>query len=584
MNMSDCYSKNQKPKAQSVIAYFSMEVGIDPSLPTYSGGLGILAGDTLRAAADLGVPMIGMTLLHRKGYFRQHLDSNGNQSESPSEWSPEKILEPMEPRVSVTIEGRQVHIRAWRYLVRGASGYTVPVYFLDTALPENSASDQAYTDHLYGGDDRYRLCQEVILGLGGVAMLRALGHTGIRTYHMNEGHSALLALGLLNERTKGGLKVATAADREAIRQKCVFTTHTPVPAGHDNFSLDLVQRVLGEQQANTIKSSDCCPMGTLNMTYLALSFSRYINGVAMHHGKISRDMYPSYPINSITNGVHAVTWTAVSFQRLYDRYIPEWRNDHLYVRYAISIPLDEIQQAHADAKRELLAEVERRTGIRLDSTVMTLGFARRASTYKRAGLLLSDLDRLKRIVRQIGPLQIIYGGKAHPRDEGGKAVIRRIFEALSAVRDAIPIVYLEDYDMALGHYLCAGVDLWVNTPQKPQEASGTSGMKAALNGVPSLSVLDGWWIEGHLEGVTGWSIGDGWQVASNPAVEAASLYEKLEYLILPTFYKRPDAFAEIMRSAIAINGSFFNAQRMVSQYVKNAYQLVGYSGPITDLK
>jgi len=301
----------------------------------------------------------------------------------------------------------------------------------------------------------------------------------------------------------------------------------------------------------------------------------------MRHGQISRDMFPNYPINSITNGVHAVTWTAAPFQRLYDRHIPEWRKDHIYLRYAISIPLDEIRQSHAEAKRELLAEVERRSGTHLDPTVLTLGFARRASTYKRADLLLSDIERLKRIARQVGPLQIVFGGKAHPRDEGGKAVIRRIFEAIAVVKDSIPIVYLEDYDMALGYYLCSGVDLWVNTPQKPQEASGTSGMKAALNGVPSLSVLDGWWIEGHLEGVTGWSIGDSWQVASNPTVEAASLYEKLEELILPTFYEKPDAFAETMRSAIAINGSFFNAQRMVSQYVKNAY---GLESPLSQNK
>ncbi len=555
------------------IAYFSMEIGIDPGIPTYAGGLGILAGDTLRAAADLGVPVVGMTLLYHKGYFRQRLDAHGNQSESPYEWSPENVLERMKPRVSVAIEGRQVFIGAWRYVVHGVSGYSVPVYFLDAALPENSSSDQALTDNLYGGDDRYRLCQEVILGLGGVAMLEALGHTRIQTYHMNEGHSALLTLALLNERSKGGGLPIGAADREAIRQKCVFTTHTPVPAGHDQFPLDLVQRVLGEEQTNTLKSSECCPKGTLNMTYLALYYSRYINGVAMRHGQISRGMYPNYPVNSITNGVNAVTWTADPLQRLYDRYIPEWRSDNHYLRYAISIPLDDIRQAHAVAKRELLAEVERRTDVRMDPGVMTLGFARRATTYKRADLLLSDIDRLKRIAHQAGPLQIIYGGKAHPRDEGGKAIIRRIFEAALSVRDVIHIVYLEDYDMVIAKYLCAGVDLWVNTPQKPQEASGTSGMKAALNGVPSLSVLDGWWIEGRLEGVTGWSIGDGWQTGSNPAVEAASLYEKLEYLILPTYYKRPDAFAEIMRSAVSVNGSFFNAQRMVSQYVKNAYQL-----------
>ncbi len=556
------------------VAHFSMEVGIDPDMPTYAGGLGILAGDTLRAAADLGVPMVGITLVYRKGYFRQRLDAQGNQRESPHEWSPESCLQPVEPRVSVTIEGHQVWIRAWRYLTTGVSGYTVPVYFLDTALPENSPSDQALTDHLYGGDDRYRLCQEAILGLGGVSMLQALGHTEIRTYHMNEGHSALLTLALLHEQTKhSGLSSTSVTGIETIRQKCVFTTHTPVPAGHDNFPLDLVQRVLGEAQASLLKGFDCCPLGSLNMTYLALYFSRYINGVAMRHGEISQGMYPNYPVNSITNGVHAVTWTAAPFQHLYDRYIPEWRNDNLYLRYAVSIPLDDIRQAHAQAKRELLAEVERRTGIPLDPRVMTLGFARRATSYKRADLLLSDIERLGRIVRQAGPLQIIYAGKAHPHDEGGKEVIRRVFQAASALKDAVPIVYLEEYDMAMARQLCAGVDLWVNTPQKPQEASGTSGMKAALNGVPSLSVLDGWWIEGHLEGITGWSIGDSWQVASNPAVEATSLYEKLEYLILPAFYRRPDAFAEVMRSAVAMNGSFFNSQRMVSQYIQNAYGL-----------
>ncbi|MBM4461823.1 MAG: alpha-glucan family phosphorylase [Chloroflexi bacterium] len=558
-----------------LIAYFSMEVGIDPSMPTYSGGLGILAGDTLRAAADLGVPMVGVTLLHRKGYFCQRLDAHGNQTESPCEWSPEGVLRPIKPRVSVNIEGRQVFIRAWCHFISGVSGHVVPVYFLDTALPENSPSDQALTDYLYGGDDRYRLCQEVILGLGGVAMLRAAGHTRIRTFHMNEGHSALLALALLHERTKGGgLKAASAAHRQAIRQKCVFTTHTPVPAGHDNFPLDLVQRVMGEAEANALRGADCCPMGTLNMTYLALYFSRYINGVAMRHGEISRGMYPNYPVDSITNGVHAVTWTAAPFQRIYDRYIPEWRNDNHYLRYAISIPPQEIRQAHAEAKQELLAEVERRTGVRLEPSLMTLGFARRATSYKRADLLLSDIERLKRIARQAGPLQIIYGGKAHPRDEGGKEVIRRVFEAAYAIGDVMPVVYLEDYDMSVAKHLCAGVDLWVNTPQKPQEASGTSGMKAALNGVPSLSILDGWWIEGHLEGVTGWSIGDSWHSASDSVLETASLYDKLEYLILPAFYKRPEAFTEIMRSAIAINGSFFNAQRMVSQYVRNAYRLV----------
>jgi starch phosphorylase len=548
-----------------------MEVGLEPAMPTYSGGLGMLAGDTLRAAADLAVPMVGVTLLHRKGYFRQHLDAWGNQSESPAVWAPEKFLEPLPPRASVKIEGRTVQIRAWRYILQGVSGHTVPVYLLDTALPENSPWDQTLTDNLYGGDDHYRLCQEVVLGLGGVAMLRALGHERIQTYHMNEGHAAFLTLALLEERHEGrGLHDVTAADREAVHHRCVFTTHTPVPAGFDQFPMSLVKQVLGEEPTSAMQAVECFHDDVLNMTYLALLCSRYINGVSMRHEEVSQDMFPSYPINSITNGVHAVTWTAPAFQSLYDRHIPEWRRDNLYLRYVVGIPLDEIRQAHAQAKQELLAEVERRTGMRLDPAAMTLGFARRATAYKRPDLLFSDLDRLRRIASQVGPLQVIYGGKAHPRDEGGKTLIRRIFQAAAALGDSVRVVYLEEYDMALGKYLCSGVDLWLNTPQKPDEASGTSGMKATLNGVPSLSVLDGWWVEGHVEGVTGWSIGDSSEPESDPSKEIASLHDKLD-LIVPMFYEQSTAFTRVMRSAIALNGSFYNAQRMLFQYLENAY-------------
>jgi len=560
------------PAGLRTIAYFSMEVGLDPAMPTYSGGLGILAGDTLRAAADSAIPMVGVTLLHRKGYFYQHLDERGNQSESPCDWNPGDYLEPLNTRISLAIEGRSVQVRAWLYIVHGFAGNKVPVYFLDTDLPENSPWDRTLTDYLYGGDGHYRLCQEAVLGLGGVVMLRALGHKNIKTYHLNEGHSALLALALLDERSKeGGPHIITEADIDAVRHRCVFTTHTPVPAGHDQFPWDLVQRVLGEERSNFLESAQCCLNNNLNMTYLALFFSRYINGVSHRHEEISQNMFPGYPINSVTNGVHALTWISLPFQRLFDLHIEEWRRDNLYLRYAISIPLDEISEAHREAKRELLAEVERRIGIRLGHEVMTIGFARRATEYKRAHLLFSDPERLRTISHQIGPLQIIYGGKAHPHDEGGKAAIRRIFETVSSFKDTVRVVYLEEYDMALAKYICAGVDLWLNTPQKPQEASGTSGMKAALNGVPSLSVLDGWWIEGHVEGVTGWSIGDSWEPESNPSAEIVSLYDKLEAVILPMFYQRPRAYAEVMRSAIALNGSFFNAQRMMFQYLKNAY-------------
>jgi starch phosphorylase len=558
------------PSRTPVVAYFSMEIGLEPAMPTYSGGLGVLAGDTLRAAADLGVPMVGVSLLHRKGYFCQRLDARGNQTESPAAWFPEHLLEALTPRATIFLEGRPVTVRAWRYVVRGVSGRTVPVYLLDTALDQNNPWDQTLTDHLYGGDQRYRLCQEVVLGMGGVAMLRALGHQDVSTFHMNEGHSALLALALLAEQNLERSESLTETARDSVRQRCVFTTHTPVPAGHDQFPADLARHVLGDRWFEHLHG-ECCLNGTLNMTYLALYFARYINGVAMHHGEISRSMFPNYPINSITNGVHAATWTSAPIQQMYDRHFPEWRRDNLYLRYAISIPPGEIQQAHAEAKSALLNEVKQRSGVELQSAVLTLGFARRAAAYKRADLLFTDLDRLRRIVRLSGPLQIIYGGKAHPRDEGGKAVIRKIYEAAAALGESLRVVYLQDYDMALAKVLCSGVDIWLNTPYRPEEASGTSGMKAALNGVPSLSVLDGWWLEGNWEGITGWAIGDGEDSSSDPTREATSLYDKLEYVILPLYYGRPLAFAGVMRAAIALNGSFFNAQRMVGQYLQNAY-------------
>ncbi len=562
--------------AFGTVAYFSMEIGLQPEIPTYSGGLGVLAGDTLRSAADLGVPMVGVTLLHRQGYMRQYLDAQGNQTESPEVWNPAEVLEPVPHSVTVTLEDRQVQIRAWRYVLRGTNGHAVPVYFLDTAVDGNSPFDQTITDNLYGGDQYYRLCQEVVLGIGGVALLRVLGYENHLIYHMNEGHSALLTLPLLERQVAtAGSGFPTDQDIEAVRRHCVFTTHTPVPAGHDKFPWEIVRQVLGPGRTAFLEEARCCMQGSLNMTYLALRFSRYINGVAMRHGEISTGMFPGYPVNAITNGVHAATWTAPALAELYDRHIPEWRLDNFYLRYAIGIPLHEIQQAHLQAKQALLAVVRQRTGIELAEKTLTLGFARRATAYKRQDLLFTDLERLRWLAQQIGPFQIIYGGKAHPQDLGGKDMIRRVFAAAQALADAVPVVYLENYDMALGKLMCAGVDLWLNTPLRPQEASGTSGMKAALNGVPSFSVLDGWWIEGHVENVTGWSIGNSSYPPEDYTHDANSLYEKLERVILPLFYGRPERYAQVRRSTIALNGSFFNTQRMLSQYVMNAYEVQG---------
>ncbi len=551
-----------------------MEVGLDPDIPTYSGGLGVLAGDTLRAAADQHMPMIGVTLLHRKGYVRQHLDSGGNQSESPVEWDPAEHLTETDTRVTVTVAGRTVHVRAWIYEISGNGTGRVPVYFLDTDLPDNVAEDRRLTDHLYGGDDRYRLSQEVILGIGGVLMLDTLGYTDVDVYHMNEGHASLLALELLGRQIGDGAPASVSEDDiEAVRRHCVFTTHTPVPAGHDQFQMELATQVLGQDRMDLLSRSGCCLGSMINLTFVALKFSRYVNGVAMRHSQIARGMFPQYPINSITNGVHAGSWTSDPFQRMYDQQIPEWKFDNRYLRYAVNLPLHEIVRAHLEAKEDLIREIQRRSGIALDPTVLTLGFARRATAYKRADMLFADPERLRRIARDVGPLQVVFGGKAHPRDEGGKALIRRVFQAADELRGTVEVVYLEDYDMTLGKLLCSGVDVWLNTPRKPLEASGTSGMKAALNAVPSLSVIDGWWVEGHVEGITGWAIGDA-REESDEETEVASLYSQLERNILPLYYERPLSFAEIGRWAIALNGSFFNAQRMVSQYGMNAYTYV----------
>lgn len=555
------------------VAYFSMEIALEQAVPTYSGGLGVLAGDTIRSAADLHVPMVAVTLAHRKGYFRQILDPVGNQTEAPSEWKPEDQLPAAPATVTVEIEGRPVKVRAFIYTVKGVSRGEVPVLLLDTNLPENSEWDRALTDTLYGGDNHYRLCQEAILGIGGASMLKALGWESGIQFHINEGHAALLCLWQLKQLLEGrGEWEVSVSDIEAVARRTIFTTHTPVPAGHDKFPMDMARHVLGTSYAALLDSAKLWEDGQLHMTLLALRCSRYINGVALRHKEVSQEMFPGYPIGAVTNGVHAVQWTAEPFKELFDRQIPDWRQDNMYLRYACTIPLDEIRDAHAKAKKALLDEVQKRTGQKLDPQVFTIGFARRATPYKRADLIFSDLERLKEVVRHVGPIQIVYGGKAHPRDEWGKELIRKIHDAAAKLKDNLKVVYLENYEMSLGGLMTSGSDIWLNNPLKPLEASGTSGMKAALNGVPSLSVLDGWWIEGCIEGVTGWAIGGDAKLPLDPSLDIPDLYHKLERIVLPMYYGLPYKFADVMRNAIAVNGSFFNTQRMVQQYVHNAYR------------
>jgi starch phosphorylase len=556
------------------VAYFSMEIALESGLPTYSGGLGVLAGDTLRSCADLGLAVCAVTLVHRQGYFRQSITADGQQRELPDPWRPEDRLEALAPRIEVEVGGKAVRLRAWRYRIAGERGGAIPVYLLDADLPENAAEHRRLTDRLYGGDAAYRLEQELLLGAGGVRMLRALGHRDLRRFHLNEGHAALAIPELLEEladERDGELEDAI----EAVRGRCVFTTHTPVPAGHDRFPEALWKRVLGERASARVAQLGAAD--ELNLTQLALSGSHFVNGVAMRHGEVSRGMFPGYPIRSITNGVHLATWAAPSFRDLFDRYIPHWRSDAFSLRHATAIALDEIAAAHAAAKRRLLETVRDRTGCALDPEALTLGFGRRATAYKRATLVLRDLAALRRIRASGGPLQLVFGGKAHPNDAEGHAIIHEIHRVAHKAGDELRIVFLPGYDMDVCGRLVAGCDVWLNTPIPPLEASGTSGMKAAVNGVPSLSMLDGWWVEGWIENVTGWSIGGDGDGEELPADErdrlhASQLYEKLETVVAPCYYRDREHFLEVMRQAIAVNASHFNTQRMVQEYLFEAYR------------
>jgi len=544
-----------------------MEIALSPALPTYSGGLGMLAGDTLRSAADMSTSMVAVSLVHRRGYFRQKLDAQGQQTETDVSWTPESTLPPASQTVTITMQGRALTIRAWRFDVVGTTGHIIPVFLLDTDVEGNTPYDRRLTDHLYGGDTYYRLCQETILGLGGIQLLHALGCQP-DVYHMNEGHAALLALGLLEDQLKGApLANATEQDIAAVRRQCVFTTHTPVPAGHDKFGLDQALQVLGRERATALEATGCLHDNLLNMTYVALRFSRFVNGVAMQHGKVSQAMFPEYKVYSITNGVHAATWLSEPFQQLLDTEIPNWRVDNQYLRSVYGIAPAQIAACHSKGKQRLFDTVAKRTGTQFNPNILTLGFARRVATYKRASLLLHDPVRLVKIAEKIGGLQILYAGKAHPADAAGKGLIRDVFaEAAHLNSSFLKILYLENYDWDLGAELTQGVDVWVNTPRRPYEASGTSGMKAALNGVPSLSILDGWWIEGCAESVTGWAIDN----AETEALEAESLYTKLESVIAP-LYANPTAWAAMQQHCIAMNGTFFNTHRMLRQYFTNAY-------------
>jgi len=561
------------------VAYFSAEFGVDASLPIYSGGLGVLAGDHLKAASDAGLPLVAIGLLYHGGYLRQTLDDAGWQHEEYPRLDLALTGLRLERddagapiQVSIPLGDRETHAQVWR-----ADIGRVPLYLLDTDIEANSAIDREITQRLYdrGNDHRserdIRICQEIVLGIGGVRALRALGYDALETFHLNEGHASFLLLERAREAHAAGKDYDAALDE--TRDHAVFTTHTPVPAGHDRFAHDLLLYYLGPWWRDTLGFTDWQLLslggaGDFSMTELALNVTRAVNAVSVKHGEVSRAMFPGRPIGSITNGVHHPTWTGPHAAALYDRALPDWREDGERLRGADGLAGRDVRAAHDAAKRDMIAAVNARyPGAALEEGVFTIGFARRMTGYKRATLLFRDPARLAAVAAR--GLQVVVAGKAHPRDDEGKSIIAEIVR--HAGDAPVRVIFVAGYDMALARLLVAGSDIWLNNPHRPMEASGTSGMKALLNGVPNLSVLDGWWIEGY-RGTNGWPIGEGYSGGDEDSYDAGSLYDTLERDVIPEYYDRPDDWTARMTRAIATSPDF-TAQRMVLQYASEMYDL-----------
>ena len=545
------------------IAYFSMEIGINSDMPTYSGGLGVLAGDVIRSSADLRIPLVGVTLISRKGYLKQKMTPDGWQIEYPEEWDPSTFMKLLPETATIKIAGRDVRIGVWVYEQESPTGGTIPVLFLSTDVEGNTQEDREITDLLYGDGEKYRLMQEIVLGIGGLRILEAL-KINVKKYHMNEGHSSLLTLELLKKNN---------LNADKVKNLCVFTTHTPVAAALDKFSYDMVSEVL-ETEAPEETLKEYGGYDKLNMTLLALNLSKYTNGVTEAHMEYSRKLFPGYHIQEITNGVHSYTWTCPCFRALFDKHIPRWANEPELLIRVDTISDEELWEAHMTAKQTLMDFVQKKTATQMDIDTLTIGFARRATQYKRATMIFSDLEKLKEVKNQ-DKIQLIFAGKAHPMDEEGKNLIKDIYAFKERLKGEIEIIYLENYNMEMAGKLTSGVDVWLNTPLPPYEASGTSGMKAAHNGVINFSVLDGWWIEGCVEGLTGWAIGPSPdQVISEEERrkrELGDLYNKLEYLIIPKFYQQRDEWISMMRNSIGKVAYYFNTHRMMRKYATDAY-------------
>lgn len=613
------YRRHHPDKPDQTIAYFSAEFGLHESLPIYSGGLGVLSGDHCKAAGDLGLPFIGVGFLYPQGYFTQRIDAQGVQraeyekidfAEVPAR--PALDRQGDEVLISVDLPGRAVYAKVWRIQVG-----RVPVFLMDTDVPRNAPQDRELSARLYGGDREMRISQEIVLGIGGVRAVVALGYRP-SVWHMNEGHSAFLGLERARRKVQEeGLSFDAAV--EAVRANTLFTTHTPVPAGNDAFAFELVDKFfwqywgqLGLDRDRFIEfARQELPWGPqYSMTVLALKLSGYANGVSKLHGAVSRDMWKflwpdtpaaEIPISSITNGVHTKTWLAPELKSLYSRYLPRDWEEHVESPATWQdidiIPDEELWSAHQGRKEKLIEFVRGRAkrqllrhgegpqrmndaGKLLNPQALTIGFARRFATYKRASLFFHDLDRVRRLLNDPNrPMQVIFSGKAHPADDAGKALIQHVYEFSQEPDLAGKIVFVENYDMNIARHLISGVDVWLNTPRRPREASGTSGEKAALNGIPNFSILDGWWAEG-FDGANGWAIGEEREYkdsATQDDADAYSLYTTLEQEIIPLYFDRsqatglPHGWIRVMKNAILTCAPKFSMSRMVIDYTEQFY-------------
>ena len=541
-----------------VVGYFTAEIGLWSELHTYSGGLGVLAGDHVKSAADANIPFVGVTLLYRKGYGRQHLDKDGIQTETYRDLDPAQHLQDTGMDISLPLDGGELWAKVWRADITGVSGHEVHVYFLDTFHPKNTERHLDLGLTLYGGDDWVRIRQEYLLGIGGLRLIDKLG-LDVDGLHLNEGHCTFALLEMLNR----------GWTREQLAKRVLFTTHTPVPAGHDRFEWDAVEEVLGDLLPSDAKqlvidAGDPEEGRRISMSHLAVALSGPVNAVSNLNAWVASSMFADHHIAPITNGVHHLTWTSPMMGELFDEQLPGWREDPTKLAHAGKIPTEELAEARTVARKVLRELVQTSTGVRLDKNRLTIGFARRFATYKRANLVFSDLERLREI--GAGKIQFVFSGKAHPRDEGGKALIKSIFDSAKDLENEIPVAFLEDYSMATGLAMTGGVDIWLNNPIRPMEASGTSGMKAAMNGVPNCSILDGWWPEGCEHGVNGWAIG-GADDERDDVRDAKNVLDVIENEVLPAWEEGDEKWCEIMRASIATSARFTGA-RMISDYLR----------------